>query len=181
MIEATYLAACGKCLILVVFPYDKDHHAIGGEELTRSELRDLIHCQQVMIDMVEREGIPVFDNFDRALACARFLIEKQKELDPSGFIPSEEFGISSPIRMSHVTLGDKLVQVRQAFNALDIYNVGKLSMEDVRTISLQLLYFSEIQGTCGFYFSFRKNGSKLWNHLILNINSFPVQKRFDFQ
>ncbi|CAG0913519.1 unnamed protein product [Notodromas monacha] len=130
MIESTYLAACGRCLVLVVNLFKSEGHVIYGESLSRKELHDLSYSQHVMMDLVEREGIPVFGNMERALECASFLVAKQKEQTLPDFVAGS-FGLSNPIRMAHVTLGDKMRKVKEAFDALDIYNVGKLSLEDI--------------------------------------------------
>ena len=50
--------------------YPQNNHTINNEPIGKNEWQDLQGGMTVVNDLVERQGIPVFDSIDVALECA---------------------------------------------------------------------------------------------------------------
>lgn len=126
MIEAANISGCQQKLILVIREFQGPGQEILGEPISEMEYEDLMHGQAIVQDLVERQGIPVFSDIHMALQCtARMLRE--------GISP-QDLGLADhaqPVRMAHIQLGDKLIKLREAFDALDTSNSGVLGLTDV--------------------------------------------------
>lgn len=126
IVEAAYYTAAQKTFILVIHALDGPGQLIQGEPITEREYEDLATGQLVLQDMVERLGIPVFSNIRLALDCTAKILKER--------ITVQELGLSdgiSPLKNPHYPIGDKLIKLRDAFNALDTSNSGEISMADV--------------------------------------------------
>ncbi|CAB3372681.1 Hypothetical predicted protein [Cloeon dipterum] len=126
LIEAAHSAAKQRKLILVISSYKGPGQEICGEFLSQKEYDDLAAGQTVLQDLVERQGIPVFDSIPVALNCtAKILRENLSVQDLS----LKDF--AQPVKMAHVQLGDKLIKLRETFDALDHNSSGQLNLADV--------------------------------------------------
>ena len=67
MIEISYLAGKRRTLICCLSRYPEKNHMIRNEILSATEWSDLQGGMIVVYDLVERQGIPVFDNLNIAL------------------------------------------------------------------------------------------------------------------
>nr|CAH0111335.1 unnamed protein product [Daphnia galeata] len=126
IVEAAYYTAAQKTFVLVIHPLDGPGQLIQGEPITEREYEDLATGQLVLQDMVERLGIPVFNNIRSALDCTAKILRER--------ITVQELGLSdgiNPLKYPHYPIGDKLIKLRDAFNALDTSNSGEISMADV--------------------------------------------------
>ena len=70
------------------------------------EFEDLSHGQAILHDVVERQGIPVFNNIRVALDSTATLIKEN--LNPQDLGPRN---MVSPVKMGHVPMGDKIMWV----------------------------------------------------------------------
>ena len=70
MIEISYLAGKKRKLICYLGKYPQHNHTINNEPIGKNEWQDLQGGMTVVNDLVERQGIPVFDSIDVALECA---------------------------------------------------------------------------------------------------------------
>lgn len=126
VIEAAHMSGCQRKLILVMKGLQGPGQVLLGESISEREYQDLCHGQAMLQDLVERQGIPVFDDISMALRCtARMLRERLKPQD---------LGLADhaqPVRMAHIQLGDKLIKLRETFDALDTNNSGVLGLTDV--------------------------------------------------
>ncbi|CAG0903438.1 unnamed protein product [Cyprideis torosa] len=126
VIEAAYLAATGRRLLLVIIPFAGPGQIVCGEPISEREYEDLKHGQVVLTDLVERQSLPVFSSVQHALDIAPDLLragEHPCDLGPSSIV--------TPVRMGHVVLGDRLMKLRDAFDALDSQGTGKLNLNEV--------------------------------------------------
>ncbi|XP_033609101.1 uncharacterized protein LOC111868871 isoform X4 [Cryptotermes secundus] len=126
MIEAAYLSARRRKLILVIHAYQGPGQKIWGEPITEEEYEDLTTGQMVLQDLVEREGIPVFESVPIALNCTAKVLRENISVQDLGL---KDF--AQPVKMAHVQLGDKLIKLREAFDALDTTGSGELCLADV--------------------------------------------------
>lgn len=126
MIEAAYLSARRRKLILVIHAYQGPGQKIWGEPITDEEYQDLTTGQMVLQDLVEREGIPVFESVPIALNCTAKVLRENISVQDLGL---KDF--AQPVKMAHVQLGDKLIKLREAFDALDTTGSGELCLADV--------------------------------------------------
>lgn len=76
MVEAAYLAGCGRELILVIKKFAAPVY-IYGEELPASELEDLVRSHAYLTDLVERMSIPVFTDINVALQCTKTVVKNK--------------------------------------------------------------------------------------------------------
>ncbi|GFG38849.1 hypothetical protein Cfor_02156, partial [Coptotermes formosanus] len=126
MIEAAYLSAKRQKLILVIHAYQGPGQKIWGEDITEEEYEDLTTGQMMLQDLVERQGIPVFESVPVALNCTAKVLRENISVQELGL---KDF--AQPVKMAHVQLGDKLIKLREAFDALDTSGSGELCLADV--------------------------------------------------
>jgi hypothetical protein len=78
-------------------------------------------------DLIERQGIPVFDSLDVALSCTTKLIKEN--------LGVEELGLkdcAQPVKHAHLQVGDKIVRLKEAFASQDTQKAGKICLADVK-------------------------------------------------
>lgn len=126
MIEISYLAGKKRTLICCLSRYP-ENHSIRNERLSATEWADLQGGMTVVYDLVERQGIPVFDNLAVALQCATKVIKDS--------IKPEDLSLqdgAKPVIHADMLIGDKLVSLREAFDQVDTARTGKISVGDLR-------------------------------------------------
>lgn len=127
MIEISYMAGKKRKLICYLGKYPEHNHKINNELLSVNEWQDLQGGLTVVNDLVERQGIPVFDSMDVALECATKVIKQ-------GLQP-EQLGLrdgARPVQHADMQIGDRLVRLREAFDAVDTCRSGKISVSDLK-------------------------------------------------
>lgn len=126
MIEAAHISGRRRKLILVIHPFQGPGQCIWGESITDEEFEDLMMGQMMLQDLVERQGIPVFESIPIALNCTAKVLRENLSVQDLGL---QDY--AQPVKMAHVQLGDKLIKLREAFDALDTSNSGEISIADV--------------------------------------------------
>ena len=127
MIEVAYLAGANRRLIVVINPYPGAGHLINGESLSEMEFAELSQGLTTVHDLVERQGLPVFDDINVALNCSAKVLKDDR--------PIEDLGLNDnarPVKLAHLQIGDKLLRLREAFDTLDTQRSGKISLADLR-------------------------------------------------
>ena len=127
MIEISYLAGKKRTLICCLSCYPDKDHRINNESLSRTERMDLQGGMTVVNDLVERKGIPVFDNIQVALECATKVIKEDVKLEDLSLQDG-----ARPVLHSDLLIGDKLVRLREAFDQVDTARTGQISLSDLR-------------------------------------------------
>ena len=127
MIEISYLAGKKRTLICCLSRYPESEHRINNESLSPTELADLQEGMTVVNDLVERQGIPVFDNIQIALDCATKVIKENIQLEDLSLQDG-----ARPVLHADLLVGDKLVRLRDAFEQVDTGRTGKISLNDLR-------------------------------------------------
>ncbi|XP_046398277.1 uncharacterized protein LOC124165067 isoform X1 [Ischnura elegans] len=126
MLEVAHISGRQRKLVLVVLPYQGPGQLVCGEPISQREFEDLSSGQAVMQDLVERQGIPVFDSIPVALDCAAKVLRENIGVQDLGLKDNAQ-----PVKMGHVQLGDKLLKLRETFDDLDTGKTGKLSLMEV--------------------------------------------------
>ena len=127
MIEISYLAGKKRTLICCLSCYPEKGHSINGESLSPTERWDLQGGMTVVNDLVERNGIPVFDNIQVALECATKVVKEDIKLEDLSLQDG-----ARPVLHADLQIGDKLVRLREAFDQVDTARTGKISLSDLR-------------------------------------------------
>ena len=127
MIEISYLAGKKRKLICCLGKYPEYHHKINNEPLSCMERQDLQAGLTVVNDLVERQGIPVFDNIDTALECATKSIKNNVQLEDLSLKDG-----AKPVRYADLQIGERIVRLREAFDAVDTTKCGSLSLNDLK-------------------------------------------------
>jgi len=127
MIEVSQYAGSNRRLIVVLNQYPGPHHTINGEALSKSEYEDLRAAMEMVQDLIERQGIPVFNNISVALDCTSRVIKENLSIEELGLKDQVQ-----PVRLAHIQIGDKLVRLREAFDTLDSAKTGKLSLQEIK-------------------------------------------------
>ena len=80
-----------------------------------------------MHDLIERQGIPVFDSLDVALRCTTKLIRENLGVEELGL---KDF--AQPVKHAQLQVGDKIVRLKEAFASQDTQKVGKICLADIK-------------------------------------------------
>lgn len=137
MVEAAYIAGCGRQLILVirkfmapVFIYD--------EKICHGELEDLERSHAYLTDLVERMNIPVFNHIHHALNATNKALRHGVLVSDLGL----EDGCQ-PVKHPDARVAGELLNIKEVFNTVDSNNTGFLTHSDVclayRTITRKSL------------------------------------------
>jgi len=126
MVEAAFLAGCGRQLILVIRSFSGPGAVIAGETISTIEYEDLERSHEYLTDLVERQGIPVFNNISVALECTKKAIRENLRV---GDLTLQD-GVQ-PVRYPHVRVADKFMKLKDIFDSMDVGKTGKLSYKDV--------------------------------------------------
>jgi len=127
MIEISYLAGKKRKLICYLGKYPQHNHTINNEPIGKNEWQDLQGGMTVVNDLVERQGIPVFDLMDVALECATKVIKQGLALEDLGLKDG-----ARPVQHADLQIGDKLVRLREAFDAVDTSQSGTIGLTDLK-------------------------------------------------
>lgn len=98
--------------------------------------------QTCLQDLVERQGIPVFDQIPAALACVNRVL--REDLRPQDL--SREDNVN-PVKIANIQLGDKLVKLQEVFDSLDVNNTGEISLSDMRS-AFRIMTGEELSVDC---------------------------------
>ncbi|KAK4301737.1 hypothetical protein Pmani_026134 [Petrolisthes manimaculis] len=110
MVEAAYLAGRRRKLVIVVDTYTGPGQLINGEPISEQEYQDLTSGLNTVQDLVERQGIPVFAEINHALNCTAKIL--RDNIHPQDLGTEDQV---QPIKYPYLQLGDKLIQVHDAF------------------------------------------------------------------
>ena len=78
-------------------------------------------------DLIERQGIPVFDSLDVALKCTTKVIRENLGVEDLGL---KDF--AQPVKHAQLQVGDKIVRLKEAFASQDTQKIGKICLADIK-------------------------------------------------
>ncbi|XP_033098501.1 uncharacterized protein LOC117102335 isoform X2 [Anneissia japonica] len=137
LVEAAYLAGNGRQVILVIKGIPEE---VAGEILTQAtsqtpvthsdydsqcELSDLTRAHHFLVDLVQRQCLPIFDDIETAVHCAAKVINQG--------IPISALDLkdgAQPVRYPNVRVGQKLINTKCAFKEFHQKDVSKISIRD---------------------------------------------------
>lgn len=181
MVEATYLAGCGRKLILVIKDLEGPGSIIAGEPISVVEYEDLMRSHAVLTDIVERQGYPVFSTIENALHCTRKVIQENISVSQLTLADGAQ-----PVKHAHARVADTIIRLKDAFNQVDHTKSGRLSLSDVnlayKTMTDQNLpNISELEDTtftfeqfCTLYAECRHKKKTWWRKVIEAIMRLPT-------
>ncbi|CAD5121444.1 DgyrCDS9952 [Dimorphilus gyrociliatus] len=133
MVEAANLAARGRPLILVVKAFEGPEQLVAGEKLSSTEYDDLCRSQAFLIHLVERKGLPVFNDLPTALECLKRVLYENINIED---LSTADGAI--PVKCPHVRIGQKFKIVKEVFDTFDEKGKGKLNKDVMRKAFKQL-------------------------------------------
>lgn len=127
MIETAHIAGTQRKLILVLNDQAPPGSLVLGEPISEKEYVDLKQGRDYLRDIVQMQGIPVFQGIHEALEVTNKALKE--DLRPQDIRPPRREGaITAP----HATLGDKYLKLQEAFRSFSsddgIVRVGDLKM-----------------------------------------------------
>ncbi|KAI6647274.1 hypothetical protein LOD99_12271 [Oopsacas minuta] len=107
LVETAFMASIGWRLVVVLhYLSESDEVKIAGETLTKQEVKDLNRGRSFLCDILEKSGIPVFDNLEEALKLTSDLVQGRD---------SYERILAQNTRTDY-QYGNWLIQLRNIFN-----------------------------------------------------------------
>lgn len=125
--EIAYLVGCQRQIIIMFTDLHADIAAVDDEALTDREQTDLRRGRWVLVDLIERNGIPVFDDMEKALSCSVLNIQQG--------IRVQDFTLkhgAQPVKHGHTLVGEALLKLRESFNSITCNSEGKITKDDLR-------------------------------------------------
>ncbi|XP_052259299.1 uncharacterized protein LOC127863717 isoform X3 [Dreissena polymorpha] len=140
MIEVAYLVATQRQVVVTMCEYKSSNICVDSETLTDSyrllrrcdsippqcEMLDLVKGRLILTDLVERNGVPIFTDVRKALACTKTIVKQGCHVSELTLKDG-----AHPVKHGHLKLGRALLELREAFNSVDSEDLGWLSSEDV--------------------------------------------------
>uniref|UniRef100_A0A2C9M7W4 EF-hand domain-containing protein n=1 Tax=Biomphalaria glabrata TaxID=6526 RepID=A0A2C9M7W4_BIOGL len=102
--EIAFLVGCGRQIIVVFNSFNSEVHEVSEELTTEKERQDISRARNVLMDIIERNSIPVFADVEVALKCAALNLKQG--------IKIQELTISQgamPVKYGHVLVGEALL------------------------------------------------------------------------
>jgi hypothetical protein len=125
IVEAAYVAGCGRQLILVIKPLGCQV-TVAGEVLLDGEAEDLQLSHMYLTDLVEHMSIPVFTDIDKALECTRIALEMNTNVRDLKLEDGAQVVKHPQLRVTH-----ELIKMKEVFTDLDTTHCGRLTYIDV--------------------------------------------------
>ncbi|XP_048776733.2 uncharacterized protein LOC125680942 isoform X1 [Ostrea edulis] len=126
MIETAYLTARGRQVIAVMDDYNATDVYFNRERISARELDDILRGRQILVDLIERNALPVFKDINTALRCAAHVIQKNV---PVSELSKEQGAV--PTKYGFLKVGELLLQLREAYNSMNTSTNGRLSFSDI--------------------------------------------------
>ncbi|KAJ8300058.1 hypothetical protein KUTeg_021577 [Tegillarca granosa] len=89
------------------------------------ELNDLRRARKILVDLIERNSVPVFNTIESALKCTDIILKQNLTVQEL----TVEHG-ARPVLHGYLKVGEALLQMREAFNSIDNTKAGTLSAAD---------------------------------------------------
>ena len=125
--EISYLVGCGRQIVVVFSSFDSFVEEVGSEKTTEREREDIARARNVLMDIIERNSIPVFHDIDSALQST--VVHFKQGIRVQDLTPQHG---AQPVKNGHVLVGEALLKLRESFNSITGNPEGKMSKEDVR-------------------------------------------------
>lgn len=126
MVEVAELSATHRKLVCMLNEYDQRNTVICGELVSQKELEDLKHAHKIIKNLVLRQGVPVFNNLNRAMNCVAEMIKDNPSTDQ----------LIKDLKQNYYTkyqkFSDKIFKLKEIFRSLDVSNIGRIRLIDAK-------------------------------------------------
>ncbi|XP_046570432.1 uncharacterized protein LOC124278705 [Haliotis rubra] len=126
MVEVAYLVGSRRQVVLV-YNDSWEKVILNGECPSSRELGDIVRARTVLIDIVERNAIPVFTNIHKALQCTATGLKQNMRVQDLEINHGAQ-----PVKFGHTQVGSALLKLRETFNSISSNIGGKMTKEDVK-------------------------------------------------
>ncbi|XP_077986085.1 uncharacterized protein LOC144440573 [Glandiceps talaboti] len=126
MVEASFLAGANRTIFVVMLGVPQPGSEINEEMVIESEFEDLERGQAFLCDLVERKGLPVFEDIPTALSCAAKVLKEGVKIED--LTPSDG---AHPVKHPNGRPGDRLIALKNIFDTYDQEKNGRISVDDV--------------------------------------------------
>ncbi|KAK7094467.1 uncharacterized protein [Littorina saxatilis] len=125
--EISYLVGCGRQIIVLFTDLQGEVTCVDGECLCDREREDLNRGRRVLIDLIERNGIPVFCDMSKALSCSVLHLNQGVRVQDLTLKQGAQ-----PVKYGHCLVGEALLKLRETFNSITCDSQGKITKDDLR-------------------------------------------------
>ncbi|KAK7475447.1 hypothetical protein BaRGS_00033328 [Batillaria attramentaria] len=125
--EIAYLVGCHRQIVVLFTDLHGEVTSIDDETLTERERADLRRGRWVLVDLIERNGIPVFSEMEKALACTALNVQQGIRVQDLTLKHGAQ-----PVRHGHTLVGEALLKLRETFNSITCNSEGKITRDDLR-------------------------------------------------
>lgn len=125
--EIAYLVGCCRQIIVVFQNFNGRVSTVAHETVSCREQDDINRARNVLMDIIERNGFPVFHDFPSALHCAAIHLKQG--------IRVQDLTLSHgafPVKHGYALVGEALLKLRESFNSIVGNTEGRMSKEDIR-------------------------------------------------
>lgn len=129
IIEAAYLAGRRRKLILVVDSY-RCGQTLCGEIISQQEYEELDTSLEILKDLVERQGIPVFTDIPLAIDCTAKVLKDEVNVKEIASVNNIS-DITVSIKFNNYQNGDMLLKIKEVFNSLHKTKDGQINLSDM--------------------------------------------------
>ncbi|XP_025112006.1 uncharacterized protein LOC112574880 isoform X2 [Pomacea canaliculata] len=125
--EIAYLVGCQRQIVVMFKDLKGDVFSVCDETISEREKEDLRRGRQVLIDIIERNGIPVFDNMNKALDCLSLNIHQGVRIQDLTLSHGAQ-----PVKHGHMLVGEALLKLRETFNSITCDSEGRITKDELR-------------------------------------------------
>ncbi|XP_078604109.1 uncharacterized protein LOC144877916 [Branchiostoma floridae x Branchiostoma japonicum] len=177
MVEVAYLVGQGRPVILVVMGLPLPGVIINGQTLHDSEVEDLERGHAVLFDLVERQGIPVFDDIPTAVHCAAKVLRMGISVQDL----SKRDGAQC-VKNAHISVGESLILIKEAFDGVNTKKTGNIDMNDVcltyKALTGKDLTVAEVKDICNVSSSRKEELTFNFQELCCIVDEFKAKTHY---
>ncbi|XP_076454700.1 uncharacterized protein LOC143289567 [Babylonia areolata] len=125
--EVAYLVGCHRQIMVMFTNLKSDITCVNEETLTEREREDLRRGRKVLIDLIERNGIPVFSDMTSTLNCCVLNLTQGIRVQDLTLKQGAQ-----PIKHGYCLVGEAMLKLRETFNSITCDSGGKITKNDLR-------------------------------------------------
>ncbi|XP_065916741.1 uncharacterized protein [Dysidea avara] len=138
MVEASYLAACGRNVVMVVHFFDTTNPTIAGDVLSEMEVKDLNRGRLFVSNIFHLKGIPHFKSLDHALDVTVQIANSGSTNNRTGCSPDNCIVIPVSLVPNETSI------IECVFDMYDSDGKGVLSLQEVERALIISLGLSKL-------------------------------------
>ncbi|KAL8563179.1 hypothetical protein ACOMHN_061004 [Nucella lapillus] len=111
--EVAYLVGCHRQIVVMFSDLKSDITCVNEENLTEREREDLRRGRKVLIDLIERNGLPVFGDMSNTLQCSVLNLAQGIRVQDLTLKQGAQ-----PVNHGYCLVGEALLKLRETFNSI---------------------------------------------------------------